>query len=298
MSVRTNLDIGVLRTFVLGFELGSFTRAADRVGRSQSAISTQLRKLEEQVGRPLVRKSGRGLVLTVSGEHLLSYAKRILALNDEAVERMHGEEVEGRVRLGMPQDFAENWLPDVLAVFARTHPKVRIEVQVDQSRPLIDRTSSGDLDIVLAWGDGTEGPHAKRIARMPVCWIASPRWPGADRRGDEPLPLVVFNPPCSFRAAGTEALDRAGIAWRIAFSSPSLTGLWAATKAGLGVTLRTPFDIPDSLRMLDADPFLPPLPAMPLAMHYAEGEPNGAVRRLAAILLATVDDELSDLQAS
>src|ERR1700722_19005432 len=109
MALRTNLDMDVLRTFVTGFELGSFARAADRLGRSQSAVRTQLGKLEDQVGRPLVQKSGRGLMLTTAGESLLSYARRILDLNDEALDRVRGGAVEGWVRLGLPQDFAETW---------------------------------------------------------------------------------------------------------------------------------------------------------------------------------------------
>jgi DNA-binding transcriptional LysR family regulator len=119
MAIRTNLDMDVLRTFVTGFELGSFARAAERLGRSQSAVSTQLRKLEDQVGQPLVQKSGRGLVLTTAGEGLLGYAKRLLELNDEAVDRIRGADVDGWARLGLPQDFAESWLPAVLNRFSR-----------------------------------------------------------------------------------------------------------------------------------------------------------------------------------
>ena len=143
MPGRTNLDMDVLRTFVTGFELGSFARAADRLGRSQSAVSTQLRKLEDQVGSPLVQKSGRGLALTTAGESLLSYAKRLLELNDEAVASVRGAEIEGWARLGLPQDFAESWLPAVLKRFSRAHPKVRMEVQVDRSVPLIEKTIKG-----------------------------------------------------------------------------------------------------------------------------------------------------------
>jgi DNA-binding transcriptional LysR family regulator len=127
MAVRTNLDMDVLRTFVTGFELGSFARAADRLGRSQSAVSTQLRKLEEQIGLPLVQKSGRGLALTTAGERLLSYAKRLLELNDEAVDTIRGSDLEGWVRLGLPQDFADTFLPAVLGRFSRAHPRVRVQ---------------------------------------------------------------------------------------------------------------------------------------------------------------------------
>src|ERR1700735_842011 len=140
MPGRTNLDMDVLRTFVTGFELGSFARAADRLGRSQSAVSTQLRKLGDQVAQPLVQKSGRGLALTTAGESLLSYARRILDLNDEALDRVRNGEVEGWVRVGLPRDFAETWLPGVLGRFARAHPKVRVEVRTERNASLIDKT--------------------------------------------------------------------------------------------------------------------------------------------------------------
>src|SRR3954469_9775258 len=158
MVLRTNLDMDVLRTFVTGFELGSFARAAEQLGRSQSAVSTQLRRLEDQVGQPLVQKSGRGLALTSAGEMLLGYAKRILELNDEALGSVRGADVEGWVRLGLVQDF-EAWLPEVLSRFSSAHPKVRFEMQVERSLSLMEKTRKGDLDLALFWGGGGEGPH-------------------------------------------------------------------------------------------------------------------------------------------
>jgi len=289
MAARINLNMDVLRTFVLGFDLGSFARAADRLGRSQSAISTQLRKLEDQVGQALVQKAGRGLVPTAAGENLLGYARRILELNDEAVDRLRGADVEGWVRLGLPQDFAETWLPPVLGRFARAHPRVRIEVQVDRSAPLIDKTLRGELDLALVWGDGSDGPHARRIAEVPIEWIGPPDWPGVAALGAQPLPLLAFAPPCAFRSAATAALDAAGIAWRQVFSSPSLSGLWAAAEAGLGITPRTTANLPATLRAWPpAASGLPALPAIPLALHLADDEPPAAVARLVGILLETM----------
>ena len=297
MAVRTNLDMDVLRSFVAGFELGSFARAADRLGRSQSAISTQLRKLEQQVGRPLVRKSGRGLALTTAGESLLSYARRVLALNDEAVDALQGAEVEGWVRLGLPQDFAERWLPGALGRFARAHPKVRIEVRVERNAHLVERTAKGELDLCLAWGDGSDAWHAERVADLPVAWIGRPGWEGLSSLGPEPLPLVAFEAPCVFRAAGIAALDAAGIPWRLVFTSPSLSGLWAAAEAGLGVTLRTAIGIPPALAMLDpASSGLPQLPSIRLALCRSEAEASPAVGRLADILRDVIAEEVAALR--
>ena len=296
MLTRTNLDMDVLRTFVTGFELGSFAKAAERLGRSQSAISTQLRKLEDQVGQALVQKSGRGLVLTTAGESLHSYAKRILELNDEAVDTLRGAQVEGWVRLGLPQDFAEAWLPAVLGRFARANPKVCVEVRAERNANLLERTAKGELDLALVWGADAAAPHAEGLADLPFTWIGRPDWGGLAALGPEPLPLIAFELPCVFRAAGVAALDQAGIPWRLVFSSPSLAGLWAAAEAGLGITLRTAVGMPKTLVGLDpAATGLPALPTMPLTLHAAEADPPAAVRHLAQIVRETVIEKIATL---
>jgi DNA-binding transcriptional LysR family regulator len=292
MIIRTNLDMDVLRTFVIGFELGSFAKAAERLGRSQSAISTQLRKLEDQSGQLLVQRSGRGLALTPAGETMLSYAKRILEINDEAMDRLRNPDFEGWVRLGVPQDFAESWLPAVLGAFSRAHPKVRIEVRADSGAIQIDRILKGDLDLALVWGRGADQPYVRVVADLQIHWIAPPDWPGLSMVGSEPLPLVGFETPCVFSAIAIAALDKAGIPWRLAFSSPSLASLWAATQAGLGITLRTAVGLPQTL--VTCDPHrsgLPSLPTLPLTLHMAEADPPAAVQRLSAILRQTITEK-------
>ena len=296
MPGRTNLDMDVLRTFVTGFELGSFARAADRLGRSQSAVSTQLRKLEDQVGQPLVQKSGRGLALTTAGECLLSYAKRLLELNDEAVASVRGAEVEGWARLGLPQDFAEGWLPPVLSRFAQAHPRVRVEVQVDRSLPLTEKIVKGELDVGLVWGSDVKAPHAERIVDIPMAWIGRPDWPGLKALGAEPLPLAAFAPPCVFRSAAIEALDNAGVPWRLVFTTPSLSGLWAAAEGGLGITARTTVGMPKTLAVLNASALgLPALPKVPLTLLRSEAEPAASVARLKDILIETIEESVGGL---
>ncbi|MGU3665426.1 LysR substrate-binding domain-containing protein [Methylobacterium sp. A49B] len=294
MATRTNLDMDVLRTFVTGFELGSFARAAERLGRSQSAVSTQLRKLEEQVGQPLVQKAGRGLALTAAGESMLGYAKRLLDLNDEAVDRLRGTELEGWARLGLAQDFAENWLPAVLKRFSRAYPRVRIEVQVGLGAQLVEKTLKGDLDIALVWGDGGDAPHAQRVAELPIHWIGQPDWPGLASLGNEPLPFAAFAPPCTFRSAAVTALNDGGLPWRLVFTSPSLSGLWAAAEGGLGITARTVVSLPKTLSVLDpVATGLPSLPNAPLTLHQAEAELSPAVARLTDILLETIREHVA-----
>ncbi|RYZ44064.1 MAG: LysR family transcriptional regulator [Myxococcaceae bacterium] len=293
MLPRTNLDMDVLRTFVTAFELGSFARAAARVGRSPSAVSSQLRKLEDQVGRELVERSGRGLILTEAGELLLGYARRILELNDQTLDSLRGSELAGEVRLGLPQDFAETWLPRVLSTFARAHPAVRIEVRTERNAHLVNHVMAGKLDLALAWSGGARG-CSERIAELPLVWIGQPGWEGQGSLGGQPLPLIAFEAPCVFREACTAALDRKGIPWRIAFASASLAGLWAAAEAGLGVTLRTAFGLPRTLAVLEPGASgLPALGSVPVFLLRAEREPSETVAQLASILREALAQELT-----
>ncbi|USI75171.1 LysR substrate-binding domain-containing protein [Sphingomonas morindae] len=280
----TNLDMDALRSFVTGTDAGSFARAADRLGRSTSAVSAQLKKLEEQAGVAIMRRSGRGLALTESGEALLSYARRLLSLNDEAIGAVRGVELEGWIRLGLQADFGETVLPQVLGRFARAHPKVRIEGHTARNRELADRVATGQLDLALAWDDGRA--DGERIASIPIAWLgaASSEF-GWQVRADEPLPLVSLEAPCILRSLACDHLDKAGIAWRIAFVSASLSGLWAATAAGLGVALRTPVGLPITIRTLD--PIAENLPVMPslALMLFRSCEPaNPLADHLAAII--------------
>jgi DNA-binding transcriptional LysR family regulator len=283
----TNLDMDALRSFVTGMEAGSFARAADRLGRSTSAVSAQLKKLEEQAGVTLLRKSGRGLMLTDSGEALLSYARRLLDLNDEAVSAVRGVELEGWIRFGLQEDFGETVLPQVLGRFARAHPRVRIEGRIARNGELNERIASGQLDLALAWDEGAPSAAiADRIAAIPLCWLgAADREPVWLADGREPLPLAALEAPCLLRTIACEHLDRQGIAWRIAFVSPSLGGLWAATAAGLGIAVRTPVGRPQSIQQLEPRSHgLPDLPSLGLALLRAEKDPSPLTEQLAAII--------------
>lgn len=242
----TNLDMDLLRTFVAGRDLGSLARAADSVGRSPSAVSLQLQRLERQVGRELMRKAGRRVELTDAGELFLSYARRILDLNDQTMDVMRGDALQGQVRLGLPQDLSESWLPNVLSRFSRIYPDVKLEVQVESTAVLRKSLEAGKLDLGLLWAldEGSRATKDEEVARLPVRWIYSPSY---IHRPDVPFPLVVFENPCVFRTRATEALEASGIPWRVVFTSPSLSGLWAAVGAGLGVTVRTSAGLPSGL---------------------------------------------------
>jgi DNA-binding transcriptional LysR family regulator len=286
---RINLDIDVLRTLVAAYQLGSFNRAAEQVGRSQSAISQQIHKLEERVGQPLFRRQGRGLALTEAGETILAYAHRILDLNDEAVSAVTGAAINGAVRFGMPGDFAETWLPAALGRFKRAHPTIRIEATVDRNTSLIERLNKGMIDLALVLGLKAD-PAAEALASLPMVWIGSSNTP-FDR--DEPVPLALFEQPCFFRATAIAALEAAGIAWRIEFTSPSLAGLWAAVDAGLGITVRTSVSAPAHLVEVGNRHRLPKLPFVELSLHTAGRTLAPAAARLRDILLETLPDELA-----
>lgn len=289
-------ELELLRTFVAGVELGSFALAARKLGRSPSALSAQLRRLEEQAGAPVFRKSGRGLALTAVGETLLAYARRLLELDDEAAIAVRGVEVEGWVRFGTQEDLGAGLLPDVLRRFARAHPKVRIEARVARNAELLQRVKSASLDLALVWGDGSAAPNGQRLVELPMCWIGASEFLPASRAA--PVPLAVIESPCQFREAATAALDRARVPWRLAFTSASLGGVWAATSAGIGLTVRTALGQPAEVRALGPGPRgLPALPTLGLALHRAERQPGPAVQRLAALVAEAVHEAVAALPA-
>lgn len=281
---RITFDLDVLRTFVTGVDMGSFAKAADRLGRSTSAVSAQLKKLEDQLGMPVLRREGRGMITTPAGESLLGYARRLLELNDEAATAVRGAELAGSVRLGIQQDFGEQMLTEVLGRFIRVHPQLRIEARVARNSELMELLGGGKLDLALAWDGGAPAPHTVKVGRLPMRWIGPADETRLSLSEHEPLPLVMMDAPCIMRSAATRALDSTGTPWRIAFTSPGLSGVWAAAAAGLGVTVRTEMGLPPSLRVLD-DPRLPPLPEVGLLLHRAEAELNPPVQRLHDIVL-------------
>ena len=307
-----NFDLAALRSLAIGMELGSFARAAERVGRSTSAVSAQIKKLEEQAGTQIFQKSGRGLALTEAGHIMLAYARRLIELNDEAATALRGIGLEGHIALGMQEDFGEIILPNVLGRFSRAHSKVRIQASVARHLDLMKQFTSNQLDLALVWGvealqvrDGVDGrPLAGELLAEPeMCWIGSSSLP-LKLAENEALPLVTFNGPCQFLDTATAALDRAGIPWRVVFTSPSLAGLWAAASAGLGLTVRTRYGLPATVAVVDplatasSLPKLPRLPAMPLVLLRASKQPSPQVALLATIMSDALKDSARMLEAA
>jgi len=280
-----SLDISLLRTLVAVDQHGSFARAANHVGRSESAVSLQLKRLELQVGCPLFHRAGRGMALTETGQTLLGYAKRMIELNDQALTASSGKTVEGAVRLGVPTDFAENWLPSVLARFARAYPSVRVDTAAGRSAQVFSQFKRGELDLAITFGeDRPESACWSTV--LPMAWIG-PR--DYRRREDEPVRLAVFDPPCMFRNAAAGALDEKGISWAVAFTGSSLASLWGAVIAALGITVRTPHGLPAQLAPLGTEAGLPPLPEVTLSLFEGGGTRSPAADRLAEVLIDTLE---------
>lgn len=252
-----NLDMDALRCFVLGIELGSFALAAERLHRSPSAASAQLKKLEQQCHTALVIKNGRHLVATEAGEMVLAYARRMLQLNDELLQRLMAGTLQGKVTFGLQEDFGETLLPRVLGAFSRSHPQLQLQSVVGRHQQLMDGIQSGELDFSLGWQGRRSAPYSEPLADLPLHWFA-PR--NDDLRqtilAARPLPLVMLDGACLIRQQATEALDHQGIPWKITFIGRSLSSLWKAVEAGLGVTVRSSFEQPDNVVRLNT---LPPL---------------------------------------
>jgi DNA-binding transcriptional LysR family regulator len=261
-----NLEVDLLRTFVTAVETGSFARAADIVARTPSAVSLQIDRLEQMCGHPLFRRDGRRFVLTPAGEKLLVYARRLLAINDEAVGTFQVSIHRQVVRLGIPEDIASGCLPDALQRFSVQRPDAYITVQLGRSATLVNAVERGELDLAIAYGN-RDRPSALHAADQPIRWIGSSRQ--EKQRKDTPVRLVLFGPPCCFRTAALEALDRAALQWEIVFESPNLLGQWAAVKAGLGVSVRLLTSVPTDLIALGPQNGLPALGTIPLTLHAA-----------------------------
>jgi DNA-binding transcriptional LysR family regulator len=290
-----NLDMDTLRAFATLVDLGSLAQVGSRLGRTQSAISLQMKRLEEQAAVPIFRRDGRTLTLTESGDVLLSFARRILALNDEALASVKQSMVEGRLRFGTSQDFAEAWLPTILARFSATYPNVRFEVRVSGGIRVVAAVERGHLDLGLALGLG-ERPSAVAVGRLPLVWIAH-----KDFRVslDEPVPLVVFNQPCRFRQKAQDALDEAGISWRVVYTSPSLSGIWAAVSAGLGLTIRTPEGLRPELAIMDRQSnSLPDLGDVDVSLYRRTGERSLASKALFGMLREHLAAHIANLRAT
>lgn len=261
----------LLVTFVAVCEGNSFTRAAERVNLSQSTISQQVRRLEDLLGKALFERSSHQVQLTEEGVKLLSYARRIIALNEEAHDALTGPWRDGALRLGMPEDFTVQTV-DLLAAFKREHPHLRLDVTSGLSSDLHRAYLQEELDLILVKQRRTHLPRAARPE--PLLWLDSRTHPAIEQ---SPVPLAVFPVNGLYREELCAALDGLGIRWRVSYSSASLAALAAASAAGLGVSLLPARCRLPEHRVLGSAERLPPVEDFELALFYRDHAPAVAI---------------------
>jgi DNA-binding transcriptional LysR family regulator len=274
------LDLDLLRSFVSVVDSGGFTRAGERVHRTQSTVSQQIKRLEEEIGQPLLHRNGKDVTPTEAGERLLSYARRLLALAEEARDVVAQPGNEGAVRLGIPEDFAAYRLATLLATFSRAHPNLRLDVRADQSILLKRDLDRGDLDLALFKRDAGEKGG---IAVWPekVHWVTSKAHP-VDAKTSS-VPLIGFPAGCLYRSRAIHALESAGRRWHMAYTSSSLAGIQAAVAAGMGLSIMSEMAIQPSHRTLTAKEGFAPIEKTEVAL-MASADANPATLRLAGRL--------------
>ena len=257
-SAMPLLEMDVLRTFVSIAESGSFTRTAAQIFRTTSAVSMQIKRLENTLGCALFSREARRVALTAEGERLLSYARRLLTLNEEAVGAFIKPSLSGQVRFGAPADIGTHILPGLLSLFARTHPGIEVNVSVGRSVDMIQRIDAGELDVALiSVGNlGQDDTRGEVVHREPLVWAG--RAGGVAMRRN-PLPLALASAECAWRRQALDALDRVGRRYRIAYSSEQCAGQEAAMVADLAVAPYPLSLVRPPLRRLDEDADLPTL---------------------------------------
>lgn len=271
------LDLELLRSFVSVVDSGGFTRAGERVHRTQSTVSQQIKRLEDDLGQPLLNRTGKDVTPTEAGERLLSYARRLLSLAEEARDVLSRPGNEGAIRLGVPEDFAAYRLTKLLASFSRSRPGLRLDVRVDQSTYLQRDLERGELDLALfKRGAGEKGGIAVWPER--VHWVTSKTHPiDAEIRS---VPLIGFPTGCLYRARAIHAIESAGRAWHMAYTSSSLTGIQAAVAAGLGLSILSEIAIQADHRVLTAKDGFAPIDKTEVAL-VASPDASPATLRLA-----------------
>jgi DNA-binding transcriptional LysR family regulator len=282
-----DLELDLLRTFVAVVDGGGFSRAAERLHSTQSTVSQQLKRLEVRLDTPLLVRNTRNLTLTERGELLLGYARRMLALNDETLGALAKTRLQGRVRLGSAQEVADGGLADLLGHFSRLHPGVALEVRVDANLKLREAVAQGELDLAVIFqepGEPTNGVRSEVIDRLRRVWVSSPTFKLA---ADEPVPLILANGPCIFRNAVLGSLDAIGRSWRIVLATPSLAGMRAAMRAGLGVGVRTGRWLESDLKVFDDE--FPSLPDVELVLLSATKTGERVVEQLRSALFSALD---------
>lgn len=284
--MAASLDIDHLRTFIAIADSGTFTRAAETVHKTQSAVSMQMKKLEDVVGRPLFERDGRASKLTEDGERLVDYGRRILRLAGEALASFADAELAGRVRLGLPDDYADRYLPEILARFSQSNPRVEVTVVCEPTPMLFERIAAADLDLAIITHVESRG-SASVIRRERLLWVTSLRHSVHEL---SPLPLALGRTFCTWRQAASTGLESIGKPYRVLYSSWNSTAVGAAVLAGLAVSVLPESAIRPGMRILGASDGFPPLPSCKIALLRNRAEPSALADALAGHIVSSLDN--------
>ncbi|MEM6460455.1 MAG: LysR substrate-binding domain-containing protein [Pseudomonadota bacterium] len=280
------LDIDQLRTFIAIVDVGSFTRAADEVNKTQSAVSMQMRRLEDQIGKPLFEKDGRVNRLTSDGERLLAYARKLVRLNNETLAAFDEQALEGAIRLGTPDDYADRYMPDIIARFASTNPNVELAITCEPSRDLVEQLNRNELDIALV----THNPKVRNsilVRSEPLLWVTSM---AHAIHTEDPVPLAVGRRDCDWRQLGCAALDSVGRNYSILFTSWSSTVVASAVLAGLAISILPESALRPGMRILTSTDGYPALPPAEIGMIRRPGAATVLMDAIADHIAASLDN--------
>jgi len=288
------IDAEQLRTFIAIAESGSFTRAAEIVHKTQSAVSMQMKRLEERLDRPIFARDGRASKLTEDGERLLDYARRIVKLNVEALSAFSDEELSGRVRLGVPDDYADRYLPEIMARFSRVYPAVELTVVCEPSVALFERIDANELDLAIVTScDGS--PRSEIFRRERLLWVSSNRHA---IHAEEPLPLALGRPSCGWRRIALERLEQMGRAYRILYTSANSGAVAAAVHSGLAVSVFPESGLRPGMRVLTSAEGFPELPSCRIGLARNPHERVKLADALAEHIILSLDNLSEASQAA
>ena len=285
--VAINLPTDVLRSFLAVIDLGSFTKAGQLLGRTQPAISLQIRKLEELVGMTLMDTSGRNVALTRDGERLARYSRQLLAMNDEIVARLQHKETSGSLRVGLPNDYAVAFFQKALANFSKLSKDVEMSIQCDTSEQLLALFDKDELDIVIAMFDGSPPPGLIYTWTERPIWVASGDF---DVENRSLIPIAAHPEGCHYRERMIRSLDLIGRPWRITFCSPGINGLQLAVQSGFGVTALTRRTLMRGMRVLTESEGFPPLPDIHVGMFFKNTGASTAALLLVNHIMKSLHD--------
>ena len=287
------LDIDQLRTFVAIAETGSFTKAAEVVNITQSAVSMQMKRLEERIERPIFARDGRASKLTEDGARLLDYARRLVKLNVETVSAFSDAALSGRVRLGVPDDYADRYLPEIMARFSRAYPSVELTVICEPSADLLERIDGNEIDLAIVTNCESKRT-AETFRRERLLWVTSNRHA---THLEERLPLALGRPSCSWRRTAIERLDAIGRPYRVLYSSSNAGAVAAAVLAGLAVSVLAESGLRPGMRVLTAAEGFPELPSCRVGLVRNAHDSSALADALAEHIISSLDN-LSEAQAA